>query len=196
MDNSSEIVANCVYRFNEDTTKRLSFRKSDLLVQVRFTSFFSKQLSIVDLWEMKSGQYATITNRIEDLPSWFRFHPTEVCNRLAFIMLDRFNKGDYPPAPMDASNIWRIRAGDRVIWLGGERPDIKSEQGIINIFTFSECALLYGEPMSDYIDQFLNFGALVENAKNEEKILQTRNAIEIVKAMGIPRSFSSDWKFG
>ena len=36
---------------------------------------------------MRDGYHLTITNRLEDLPPWFKLHPTEVCDSFAYRMM-------------------------------------------------------------------------------------------------------------
>lgn len=145
-------------RYERDTTKRLSFRNNDLLIHLRFETVFDTTPSLIDIWQLTNGQFATITNRVEDLPDWFQLHPSEACNSLAYKMLDQFNKADYPSQPIEGPNIWRARKGDSIVWLGDSRSDIESYQGILKIFTFSECALVIGEPFSNDFEKFLSFG--------------------------------------
>jgi hypothetical protein len=83
---------------------------------------------------MSDGYHVTITNRREDLPAWFGLHPTEVCNRRALKMAARIEAGDqYPEKPLDGPNLWRLKSGDRLAWIGAERPERRSVDGILAI---------------------------------------------------------------
>ena len=185
---------NLINNFRKNTTTRLSFRNTDYLLHFRYTNIFSEKLSILDMWELKSGDCAVITNRKEDLPNDFKLHPSEVCNSLIYELLDSFNNGDYPPEPMDAINLWRVRAGDTIVWVGDDRPDIKSDQGILQIYKFSECALLYGEP-KDPIDMF-TFGSNLGTEIDKKSLAECQRAVAIVRTFGLPRTLSPEWQLG
>lgn len=136
-----------------------------------------------------------LTNRVEDLPNWFQLYPTEVCNILAYKILDKFNNGEYPEQPIDGPNIWRVRSSDRVIWIGDERPDIESYDGLLKIFDISECCLLIGDPM-DGIADYIGFSGIDNDEDAKLRIKQTRKAMGIVKGMGISREISIEWYLG
>jgi hypothetical protein len=193
MSNFSSYTADLVVRFGMDTTTRLSFRKGDFLLHIRYNNMYSDSLSIIDVWELNDRQFATVTNRYEDLPEWFQLHPTEVCGILVDLLLDKFNRGDYPAKPIDGPNVWRIKSGDYLIWLGASRSDMSSNEGILKIYSFSQNALLVGEPVPSKIEQLLQFGALT-NEYDDEKVNQSRNAINIVKQLGKPRRVNIDWQ--
>ena len=63
-----------------DMTLRWPCRGGDFLMWLGFSDLFSgpEAIQCHDLWEMRDGSHLTITNRLEDLPPWFRLHPTEV----------------------------------------------------------------------------------------------------------------------
>jgi len=195
MEAKSEIIDKCLLNIHKDTTVRLSFRTGDFLIHSRIEDIFTNKLSIIDIWELKDKQSAILTNRVEDLPNWFLLHPSEVRNLLAYKMLDKFNRGEYPSEPIDGPNIWRARAGDRIIWIGNRRPDIESVDGILKIFNFRECALIIGEP-GDSMTDLIGFGGISENEDTKVKMEQVRNAISIIKEMGCPQSISVDWSLG
>ncbi len=118
MEANSGIIDKCLLNIRKDTTLRLPFRTGDFLIHSRIEDIFTSKLSIIDIWELRDKQSAILTNRVGDLPDWFQLHPSEVCDILAYKMLDKFNRGEYPSEPIDGLNIWSAIAGDRIIWIG------------------------------------------------------------------------------
>ena len=119
---------------------------------------------------MKAGD--TVTNRIGDLPPWFELHPTEVSGSLAYSMLEKLKAGYEPRVPIDAGNLWRILAGDRVVWVGPDRPDAKLARGVQSLLDFGENALAIGESHAGHLDP-LTFGALSEPEQPPEAVACT-----------------------
>lgn len=98
MDNTTtpEIIS-----FRSDMTLRWPCRGGDFLLWFGYRDIFSgpDAIQCQDLWEMRDGYHVTITNRLDDLPPWFRLHPTEVCGRFAYKLMPKVEKGDYPSEP-------------------------------------------------------------------------------------------------
>lgn len=136
-----------IIRLAEDMTPRWPCRRGDFILWMGYSDIFSgpDSIQVHNLWEMRDGYYVTITNRREDLPVWFGLHPTEVCNRLALKMAARIEEGQYPKKPLDGPNLWWLKSGDRVAWIGAERPERRSVDGILVIVDCRECALAVGE---------------------------------------------------
>lgn len=104
--------------FSSDTTLMWPCRRGDYVLWFTWGSIFADTehgLRIKDIWEMKDGDSLTITNRIEDIPKWFSFHPTEVCNSLGYRMLEKFNNGDYPEEPIEGPNICGSKGGQHPV---------------------------------------------------------------------------------
>src|SRR5438874_2853857 len=99
----SETRAPETITFRRDTTLRWACRRGDFLLWFGFRDIFSgaKSIRCSDFWEMRDGYHVTITNRLEDLPQWFRLHPTEVCDSFGYKMMAKVKKGDYPSEPID-----------------------------------------------------------------------------------------------
>jgi len=95
--------------FRGDMTTRWPCRGGDFILWFGYRDIFSgpEAVQCYDLWEMRDGYYVTITNCLEDLPPWFRLHPTEVCGRLVYKMMAKVEKGDYPSEPLNGPNLWR-----------------------------------------------------------------------------------------
>jgi hypothetical protein len=187
----------CLFiKFGKDTTKRISFRKDDLLFHLRFTNIFNKTVSILDVWQLKSGDYATITNRLDDLPSGFKLHPTEACGPLVYKIIEQYNGSDGPSEPIYSNNLWRVRDGDMLIWLGSDRPDNKSDNGILQIYLFSECALLSGESNYKTLENSIDFGAITNIPNYDKRINEVRELLKSLKLKGLPNSISTAWRLG
>jgi hypothetical protein len=112
-----------VTRVTGDFTWRLSCRQGDLLLWLQppggfFSGAQNSSWDMPDCWFFTDGSTALITNRSVDLPAWVELHPTETAGLLAFQTMKRLRDGWLPGEPVDAPNVWRIRAGDRVAFTG------------------------------------------------------------------------------
>ncbi len=185
-----------IIRFDRDTTFRLACRETDILLCLR-TDMFSSKVKIVDFWHMQPGNHVTITNRFDDLPVWFTLCAYEVYNTFAYRLLEWKKAGNtIPMDPTSGPNIWRVLAGDRIVWIGDDRPEYTGVDGILRIFDFRECALAAGETGNNSIESILSFGTPPENL-GEKRTEQFRSALIYVAGMGIPRSVSMDgWGLG
>lgn len=182
--------------FKNDTTMRFSFRTDDMLIWFRFTNIFSTEsLAIVDAWKLKDGDYAILTNRWNDIPSWFELHYTEVRHMFSYKLMEKIDSGYEPGEKITGPNIWRINAGDTIAWLGTKRPDIKGEDGVLSIVKFKSNSLLIGESTSlNSIDGLLDYGGFREYT--DEEVKKVRNILERIKQEGIPRNYSTEWSLG
>lgn len=105
-------------------TLRWACRKGDFIFWAKFQGIFSSrgnEFQIADIWQLRDGNFVTITNRHADLPEWFDLHPSEVSGRLVYWMQKRLDEGHQPQEPIDGPNIWRVLAGDRIAWVGQAR---------------------------------------------------------------------------
>src|SRR4029077_3432919 len=121
--------------FHSDMTLRWSCRSGDYVFWARFQGIFSSSpgnyYKIADVWELRDGNFVTVTNRHADLPDWFDLYPTEVSGPLSCLwMMKRLEGGYKPKEPIEGPNIWRVFAGDRVVWVGGKRGGVKFDNGI------------------------------------------------------------------
>jgi hypothetical protein len=191
--NQPEIIC-----FVRDMTLRWPCRQGDFLLWCGYPDIFSgpEAIQCYDIWEMRDGYHVTITNRLEDLPPWFRLHPTEVCDSFVYKMMATVEKGDYPSEPMDGPNLWRLKSGDRVAWVGAERPERPSVNGILAILDCDECALAVGEGDWDSVKQFACFGVPTAPKMNPEDSARCQTAVKIVKQLGVPRSWRPEWRLG
>jgi hypothetical protein len=105
----------------------------------------------------------TITNRWQDFPPWFDLHPLEVSGQFIPWMKQRMEACDYPEEPIDGPNIWRVKGGDRVVWVGLPRSEQTSVDGVLGIVDCPAAVVVLGEiPMSarrqgDILDELFPF---------------------------------------
>ena len=191
--NQPEIV-----RFARDMTLRWPCRRGDFILWMGYSGIFSGagSIQVHDLWEMQDGYHATITNRPEDFPAWFELHPTEVCNSLVYKMAAKVEAGEYPEAPLEGPNLWRLKTGDRLAWVGEERPERQSARGILAIVECRECALVVGDGDRGGLDDFVGLGTPTTPDMNPEDAARCRAAVEAVKQLGLPRNWGPEWRLG
>ena len=195
-----------VTRFGEDTTLHWSCRPGDFILWFTIKSVMhlmgdpENAWTIMDFWEMRDGDFAKITNRIEDLPPSFELHPSEVCNHAAWVISERMKAGCTPGEIMEGPNIWRVRVGDRLAWAGPSRPGMEAVDSLLSIVQFEECALVIGESNRRMgLEEFIGFGSPSEAGQSPEKVARCRRAYEAVRNLGIPRSIADvnvEWVFG
>ncbi len=184
-------------RFKTDMTIRLSCREGDYLLWCGFNGIFSPendQYKVNDLWQLKDGDFVTITNRQVDLPPWFELHPLEVSNSLVYWMQRKLDSGYQPGEIIDGPNIWRALAGDRLVWVGEQRQGVKFENGVLSIITFNANAVIIGEPYSDY-GGFPHFGGFDQQEQSKEDIRLCHNGWDAVLKLGTPCSASANGKW-
>ncbi len=181
-----------------DTTLRWPCRGGDLLLWIRSGDPFSGgQARIPDFWQMRDGNHVTITNRWEDLPSWFRLFPPEVCGRFVSRMMEKVRTKDFPEHPVDGPNLWRIRTGDSLVWIGKNRPGYPSESGILEVLRFSTCCLIVGEGGdNNSMKAFASYGAPSTNEMDPVDVIRCQAALEIVRSLGAPRKSCRSWQLG
>lgn len=194
----SKTVKPDITTFGRDMTLRWQCRKGDFLLWLGYRDLLSgpEGMECHDLWEMGDGYHVTITNRIEDLPPWFRLHPSETRDSFVFELYERVKRGDYPRAPLDGPNLWRLRCGDRVAWAGAGRPERRSADGIIGIVDCCECALLIGEVDRGGPERYAGFGCPSTPEMKPADLKMCRAAVEAVKGMGLPRTYGREWRLG
>jgi hypothetical protein len=184
-------------RFGGDSTIRWSTRAGDHVLWVRCTSPFadpSSAFEILDYWELRDGDFVTITNRVADLPAGFELHPTEVQDSLVPEMMRRLDAGHRPAPPTDASNLWRVRAGDRLVWVGQRRDGTRVHDGVLTLLTFDENALAAGD--SRYADPFRVFGAPTQDRPDTASVARGRAGFMAAVRAGIPRTMATRWALG
>lgn len=159
--------------FESDMTLRWACRTGDFVFWARCGNILSSrkpQFQIADIWELTDGDSLTLTNRTADLPDWFDLHPKEVSGLLSFWMMNRLRQGYGPKEPIEAPNLWRVFAGDRVVWVGPNRAGQQSNNGVLGLVDFRENALVYGEALHIAADGWPNFGGFDRNNMSPENL--------------------------
>ena len=196
----NESIRDSTTRFGSDTTLRWSCREGDFLAWFRWKNIFGDAehaVDMLDVWEMRSGDYVTITNRTADLPAWFELHPSEACNCLAYEIMAKLNKGYRPGEIVEGPNLWRARAGDRLAWVGAPRHGVKSHGNVLALLDFAESALVVGETnRSQTLEESLGFGSITPKGRGPEKVAMIHEATSMVRQMGVPRTIVMDWGLG
>jgi hypothetical protein len=183
-----------VRTFGGDSTIRLSCRKGEYLLWLGCQGLFGDNYDIVDFWEFKDGDFVTITNRMCDLPSWFALHPTEASNVAVSSMKEKVEQGDYPPDIIDGPNLWRAKAGDRIVWIGTQRRN-SVPWPVMSILKIAENALVVGETNKECAD-FLPFGAVTDENATQRYGDLFRAGVEAAERLGTPRTMSLKWSIG
>jgi len=163
----------------------------------KFQGIFSArghEFKLVDIWELRDGNFVTITNRLADLPYGFDLHPLEVSGPLTGWMMRRLDEGYKPEAPMEGPNLWRMLAGDRLVWVGPPRGGVVCENGILGLVTFGENALVYGEPF-DFSGDFPWFGGFERDQIPPDAAALCRRGWDAAVELGLPREASADGKW-
>lgn len=173
-----------------DVTERLSCRKGEFLIWFSWKSIWAEPKSsilIMNIWELKDGDFITITNRYEDLPSWLDLYPTEVKGRLVRKVIDTFNEGHYPDQPVVECNLMRVKTGDRLVILSEKKQ---------RIIAITENSFVIGENSKDEKNVFINFGAVFSIAGNPKIVDKAREVQDYICELGMPREIDTEWRIG
>lgn len=152
---------------------------------------------MADIWELHDGNFVTLTNREADLPDWFELYPLEVSGALVSWMKKRLDEGYHPRAPLHAPNLWRVFAGDRIVWVGPSRNGVHSENGVLELVDFNQNALIYGEPF-DLSSGFPAFGGFDGGEPSPEGVRLCKAGWDALSHLTPPRqaSIDSQWRIG
>jgi len=183
-------VESLIY-FDSDITLRWACRAGDYIIWARCQGLVPPDhlYKPADIWELRDGNFVTITNRRADLPEWFELHPLEVSNTLVPWMMKRLEEGYKPKERIDLPNLWRVFSGDRIVWIGPIRGGFQTKDGVLVEFT--ENALVYGEPF-DLSDGFPAFGGFDRTGRPPEGIRLCRAGWNSLCRLGIPRAMTTD----
>ena len=182
-----------------DFTRRLSCRDGDLLLWMRpgnvlIGTVENLKWEMPDCWFLQDGTNILITNRSIDLPDWIELHPMETAGALAFQTMRRLQTGWLPSDPVDAPNIWRVCAGDRVAFAGKSRPGVSAcADGLVEIFDFRESAMIVGEAYHGGLEDFMSFGQPGDSAPSKQQQATAEAAVEAIRRLGMPRSLALKW---
>ncbi len=182
-----------------DETTILPCRPGDQVLWLRGSGFLndaSDGANILDFWEIHPGDQVLITNQVDDLPPWFQLHPSEVRGKAALAMLRVIEEGRAASAPLDGPNVWRVMAGDRLVWTGAPRPGCDGCNGVLSIFDVRADCLVLGRPGADDLEAWLTFGAPSSNTPNPVALAAARSGLKMVIALGCPGIVSVEWQLG
>lgn len=188
-------------RFDSNSTLRWSCRKGDFIMWLRCRGLFAGDnhlFDIADYWELQDSDFVTVTNRVADLPVWFTLHPLEVHGAAVYKMMAKLKDGYQPPEPLDGPNLWRVFAGDRVVWVGNARSGVPSVDGILGLLDLRENALIIGESSRDDASLEFIFGAPSHANPTADEAKMMQAGVQAVNKMGIPRTMAADnkWTIG
>jgi hypothetical protein len=182
--------------FGADKTVRWPCRVGEFVLWVSIDSFLFLNSSrpsiwtIRDFWQMREGDFVTISNRWPDLPPWFELHPSEVEHAAALEMAKRLNAGYQPRQPLARPNIWRVPTGDRLIWVTTNDPN----QPVREILNLGACALVIRENTTPEVMN--NLVTLTEDHLAPAQAIAMRTGFDAAVSLGAPREFAAEWKFG
>ena len=182
--------------FGSDDTLRWSCRAGEYLLWVGTDSFLTSDRSsgwtTRDFWQMRDGDFVTITNRWADLPAWFELHPLEVADRAALEMMKRLDAGYKQREIMDGPNLWRMKAGDRLVWVTNR----DRSQPVREILELKACVLAIADNASPSSDFDAVFRALQGTELPASDAAAMRVGFDAATALGAPRIFATEWRFG
>jgi hypothetical protein len=180
----------------DDMTLRWSCRAGEYVLWVSASSIMgagdASGWKIRDFWQMRDGDFVTITNRLEDLPSWFEIDPLETVSRVAFQLARRMNAGHCLNGPMDGPNIWRPKGGDRLVWVSSRAR----RKPVIALLDMQACALVIGDNAQGLPAPPVFIGAPEGDELKEDDARAMRAGFDAVVDIGIPRVFSVEWSLG
>jgi hypothetical protein len=148
--------------------------------------------TIRDFWQMRDGDLVTVTSRWADLPGWFELHPTEVAVVTAFEMKKHLDAGYHPQERMDGPNIWRAKAGDRLVWA----TTLDRNQPVREVLNLGSSVLAIGENLTTSLEQIIGFGAPEGDELPAADAAAMRAGFDAAVSLGTPRVFAPEWKFG
>ncbi len=97
---------------------------------------------------------------------------------------------------MEGPNLGRLKSGDHVAWIGADRPERRSVNGILAILDSHDCALVVGEGDCGGMEEFIGFGRLATPEMKPEDVARGQAAVKAVKQLGVPRTWEAEWRLG
>jgi hypothetical protein len=177
-------------------TLRLSVGDGDYLLWVATDYIFNADSesawTIRDFWQLRDGECVKMTDRWADLPAWFELHPLEVAGQAVAEMKKKLEQGFDPSEPLDGPGVWRVNAGDRVVWVTVSGVN----RGVREIFDFKNCALVLGENSKAGTGKPTFFGVPDPGERPPDVISIARAGFDAAVAQGMPRTISPEWLFG
>jgi hypothetical protein len=197
MSDSSQFSHDHLLDFDEDTTIRWSCRKDDIVCWLRMHGMFAGNWDMRDFWQCWDGDFLVITNRKSDFPAGFKLHPSELQDTTVWQYQSNPDPALYAAEPIDAPNLWRVRAGDRLLWVGDERDVQPSIEGILGLVEFRENALIARETNLEI--NYMEWVAGQPRRKEIEpsRLALVRNGVNVVQRLGLPQTLSTgEWGIG
>jgi hypothetical protein len=156
-----------------------------------------RQFKVPDFWALKDGDWVTITNRVSDLPSWFELHPLEAAGTTLYWMMEKLKSGYKASEPCEGPNVWKVLAGDLLVWLGPSRKVLEAEDGVLGLITFDDNALVAAEPWR-MSQGFPTFGEIEESELPPPAALLLRKGWLAACDLGTPQVAAADtqWRLG
>ena len=143
---------------------------------------------ILDLWELRDGDFLTITSRVADLPEWFQLYPEETAGMVAL----QFDFDNAAEAPVEGPNIWRVESGHRLVWV----DENNAAQPVVEILDLWCDALVVGDSVSTDFDRRMHFGASKKLAGRPGAFKAVRAGFVRAVQIGPAQSISVGWGFG
>ena len=185
-----------IREFVDNNTVRWSGRVRQYIVWVEMKSFpianKPEGWGIRNIWQLSDGDYVTITDRLEDVPTWFSVYPSEVKGYTTVTqIMERLASGYNPEGPVYGENVWRVVSGDRLVWI-----DEDAVNPIVEILDMGNCALVTGENVSSSWESLTSFGSLKDDSLPIPALKACRAGVQAAIRLGMPRESMQDWKFG
>jgi hypothetical protein len=185
-----------IREFCENQTVRWSAKEGQILLWITPRSFLVSDKpegwTISDFWCPREEDSVMITNRQADLPPWFELHPYDVSGQdLSFGAHLRIMGSDKPQTPMNGPNIWRPKAGDRLVWV-----DVNSDsQPVIEIIDLKKNALVLGEAANPTFESLGTFGVPPGDRASSKMIRVVRQGLFEAAKLGCCDIFAEEWRF-
>lgn len=185
-----------VHYFEEDDTVRFSARSGDFLFWIGTDSFLNAhQFSawqVRDSWQMRDGDSITITNRWDDVPSWFTLQPTEVSGSAMYKFTKTMLANYKPDQETRGPNIWRVKSGNRLVLLRAD-DILKNTRTIIN---FRACSLVIGETEPEKVVFGSDFGSVEKERLTPALRVALHAGAMAAFKLGVPSRWCESWSFG
>ena len=111
--------------------------------------------------------------------------------------MKKLENGYEPKEIVDGPNIWRVKAGDRLAWVGKSRPGLTAADGILSVLDFHENALCLGDNRQNMsFEAVMAFGSLIESSSDQEQIARCKAALKFIQKLGTPDTWAPEWRLG
>ena len=187
-----------IIRFAQDMTLRWPCRRGDFILWMGYADIFGgpESIKIHDLWEMRDGYHVTDYEPPRRFPRVVRTPSDRSVQQSRAKDGGQNRGGPLSPRAIRRAQPLAAQTGDRVAWVGAERPERLSVSGILAILDCRECALAVGEGDRGGLEEFVGSGAPTTPDIKPEDAARCRAAVEVVKQLGLPRSWDPEWRLG